>query len=74
MKSRAPSGEDAVRMGVVISRNPSSVILRLSHATTFARKTILSLTSGLRRSRKRYFSLVSSRDCVEVATSKGSCS
>ena len=74
MKSLAPSGEELVSMGVVISRNPMSVILRLSQLTTLARNTILSFTAGLRRSRKRYFSLVSSRDCVDAAISKGSCS
>ena len=74
MKSLAPSGEDDVKIGVVISKNPLSVILLLKEATTFALKTIFFLTSGFLKSKKRYFNLVSSLDDVDVETSNGNCS
>ena len=74
MKSLAPSGEEDVRIGVVISKNPLSVILLLKEATTFALKTILSLTSGFLKSKKRYFNLVSSLESLDVETSNGNCS
>ena len=43
-------------MGVVISRNPCSVIALRRAETTLQRRIIFFFTAGLRRSRYRYFS------------------
>ena len=59
-------------MGVVISRKPFSVISRRSSATTWQRSTMLDLTAGLRRSRKRYLSRVFSSASLDLLISKGS--
>ena len=47
----ASEGDEAVRIGVVISRNPSAFMACRSADTTLHRITIFFLTSGLRRSR-----------------------
>ena len=59
-------------MGVVISKKPLSVISRRSSATTWQRSTMLLLTAGLRRSRKRYFRRVFSSASLDLLISKGS--
>ena len=74
MKSLAPSGEELVSIGVAISKNPLSVIICLIVLIILLLNTILSLTAGFLKSRKRYLSLVSSFDASELATSNGSCS
>ena len=47
----APSGEEAVKMGVVISIKPWSIMAERRAATTWERRTMFFFTSGLRRSR-----------------------
>ena len=59
-------------MGVVISRKPRSVIRLRSSATTWQRSTMLDLTAGFRRSRKRYFRRVFSSASRLLLISKGS--
>jgi hypothetical protein len=59
-KSRAPSGEEAVRIGVWNSKKPAAFMRLRIEEITAERFMMLRCRLSRRRSRKRYFSRVSS--------------
>ena len=72
--ARAPSGLEAVRIGVWNSVKPAATIEARSFAITFERSTIFWCRLSRRRSRKRYLSRVSSGYSTSPKTGSGSSS
>src|SRR5215469_10721375 len=71
-KSRAPSGDDAVRIGVWNSKKPCSFMRLRMESMTAPRVMMFWCKCSRRRSRKRYLSLVSSGYSWSPNTGMGS--